>query len=236
MTHNAHLRIIRDSREQNGFAFADYPATVEVETLASGDYSLQGFENRIGIERKSLSDLLASISTERPRFERELARLRGFDCAAVVVEEPAHALRSGRYRSQMDPAAAWQSVIALSMRYRVPFFWAENRADAERICFDCLRHFQRDRVKELQALRIPAPSIAPVRAEGRSLCADPSGDGDGAEGQQEARTEPVHTGTLTVNRVQTKSMGPFLTGAKVVIPLPHPGCFSPDDLKKRMRV
>jgi DNA excision repair protein ERCC-4 len=207
MTHNAHLRIIRDSREQNGFAFADYPATVEVETLASGDYSLQGFENRIGIERKSLSDLLASISTERPRFERELARLRGFDCAAVVVEEPAHALRSGRYRSQMDPAAAWQSVMAFTQRFRIPFLFCDSRADAEQATFDLLRHFHRDRVKELQALRIPAPSIAPERAEGRSLCADPSGDGDGAEGQQGAGSGPPSTICRTVSRVTEKGIG-----------------------------
>lgn len=147
------LRIVVDSREQAPFRFEGYPCTVEVGTLASGDYSLAGFTDRIGIERKSLPDLVACLSTERERFTRELARLRGFDACAVVVEEPSANLREGRYRSQMDAGAAWQSVLALMQRFRVPFLFCADRADAERTAFDFLRHFARDRWRELSALQ-----------------------------------------------------------------------------------
>lgn len=53
------------------------------------------------------------------------------------------------------------------MRYRVPFIFGRDRADAEKITFDFLRHFHRDRVRELEALgiqvakrNIPPPPLA----------------------------------------------------------------------------
>lgn len=154
------LRIVRDSREQQPFAFDGFPVNVEIGTLASGDYSLSGFENRIAIERKSLPDLVGCLSTDRKRFEAELARLRGYDAAAVIVESPQSDLLKGNYRSNMNPQSAWQSVIAFSMRYRLPFWFCDSRADAEQVTFDLLRHFARDRWRELQAL-CPAATMPP---------------------------------------------------------------------------
>lgn len=55
-------------------------------TLAAGDYSLQGFETQVAIERKSLPDLFGTLGRGRKRFETELARLAEMRFAAVVVE------------------------------------------------------------------------------------------------------------------------------------------------------
>lgn len=146
------LRIICDSREQLPFSFSGYPVVVSAGTLEAGDYSVDGFGRRIAVERKSLQDLVGCLSGERERFERELARLRGYDCAAVVVEAPAYALRTGRYLGRLDAGAAWQSVLAFSMRYRIPFIFCADRADAETVTYDLLRHYARDRWRELTAL------------------------------------------------------------------------------------
>jgi DNA excision repair protein ERCC-4 len=150
---NTHLlRIVQDSREQSPFSFCGIPVEVTVDGLEAGDYSLRGFERRIAVERKELQNLVGCLSGERDRFERELARLRGYDCAAVVVEAPAYALRTGHYRGKLDAGAAWQSVLAFSMRYRIPFIFCADRADAEAVTYDLLRHYARDRWRELQAL------------------------------------------------------------------------------------
>ena len=146
------LRIIRDSREQVPFAFSGLPVEVSVGALEAGDYSVAGFTRRIAVERKELQDLVGCLSGERDRFERELARLRGYDAAAVVVEAPALVIRSGQYLGRLDAGAAWQSVLAFSMRYRIPFIFCADRADAEAVTFDLLRHYARDRWRELQAL------------------------------------------------------------------------------------
>ena len=150
------MPIIRDSREQAPFGFSGFPVEVSVGALEAGDYSLVGFTRRVSVERKELGDLVGCLSGERERFERELARLRGYDCAAVVVEAPAHALRSGQYLGRLDAGAAWQSVLAFTVRYRVPFIFCADRADAEAVTFDLLRHYARDRWRELQAL---APGV-----------------------------------------------------------------------------
>jgi len=193
------LRIVCDSREQCPFRFEGYPVEVETGALASADYSLHGFTDRIGIERKSLPDLVACLGVERERFARELARLRGYDCAAVVVEATADDLRAGHFRARLNPEAAWQSVLAFTQRYRIPFIFCDDRSDAERTAFDILRHYQHDRMRELQALRIPA-RIAPERqtAQGPGIGMDkrpndPQGR-TGAKGNPPSRA-PASTGT-----------------------------------------
>ena len=150
------LQVVVDSREQCPYRFEGMGAVVEVGVLASGDYSLHGFGSRIAIERKELGDLIGCLTYGRERFERELVRLRSYEFACVLVESPAHDLRSGCYRSQMDPASAWQSILALQMRYRIPFIFCDDRSDAERTAFDILRHYARDRWRELQALKSAA--------------------------------------------------------------------------------
>lgn len=89
--------IVIDTREQSPFTFEGIrsdacdgggPLVVGFarSTLASGDYSVVGLEEVVGVERKSLADLYSTIGQHRERFERELARLNEFRFAAVVVE------------------------------------------------------------------------------------------------------------------------------------------------------
>ena len=148
------LKVVVDSREQAPFTFSGLPVEVGVGALEAGDYSLHGFERRVAVERKELGDLVGCLGADRERFQRELARLRGYDAAAVVVEAPVVALRTGRYLGRLDAGAAWQSVLAFSMRFRVPFIFCADRADAEAVTFDLLRHYARDRWRELQALTV----------------------------------------------------------------------------------
>ena len=140
------IRIVCDSSEQAPFAFSGLSVEVLAGALKAGDYSVAGFERRVAVERD--------------RFESELARLRGYDYAAVVVEALAVALRTGRYLGRLDSGAAWQSVLAFSMRYRMPFIFCADRADAETVTFDLLRHYARDRWRELQALGPMARTIS----------------------------------------------------------------------------
>ncbi len=175
------LRIIQDSREQCPFRFEGFNAVVEVGALATADYSLAGFTDRIVIERKSMQDLIHCLGPDRERFSRELQRLKAYDSSAVVIEQPQSVLRLGHYRSAMNAESAWQSVIALSMRFRVPFWFCDSRADAEAVTFNFLRHYARDRWRELTALN-PAARIAPDATERR-------GPGVGMDGKPDTPQE-----------------------------------------------
>jgi DNA excision repair protein ERCC-4 len=184
------LRIVVDSREQCPFRFEGFNAVVTVGTLEAGDYSLAGFERKVAVERKSLGDLIGCLSGDRARFEKELARLRGFDACAVVVESSQPTLRLGHYRSAMDAGSAWQSCLAFMQRFNVPFIWCNSRQDAEQVTFDFLRHYHRDRVRELEALRIPA-RIAPAATERRGPGVGMDGRPDTPQGRTGGKGNPL---------------------------------------------
>jgi hypothetical protein len=138
------MKIIIDSREQCPFAFRHekYSDTIiESGTLDTGDYSLAGLTDRVAVERKELSDLVACLGRERERFERELQRAAALDAFAVVVESSWADLAGGKYRSQLNPHAACQSVLAFTARYRIPFLFAGSRAAAEYVTWGFLRQY-----------------------------------------------------------------------------------------------
>ena len=118
------MKILIDTREQNPYRF-ETPS--EVGTIPVGDYSLVGFENNISIERKELNDLIGCLTKGRERFERELFKGKALDYFALVVEDSLTDLVNGDYRSRMNPKSAIQSLLAFSVRYRLPVFFAESR-------------------------------------------------------------------------------------------------------------
>jgi ERCC4-type nuclease len=138
------MKVIIDSREQEPFAFQhERYAGIEIEagTLDTGDYSLVGLADKVAVERKSLPDLVASLGRERERFAREMQRAAALDSFCVVVEATWADLAGGKYRSQMNPHSACQSVLAFACRYRVPFLFAGSRAGAEYACWGFLRQY-----------------------------------------------------------------------------------------------
>ncbi|MEQ6900767.1 histone-like nucleoid-structuring protein Lsr2 [Nocardioides sp. YIM 152588] len=82
----ADLEIAVDIRERYPFTFADRQATTRREPLAAGDYGLvvDGVL-QAAVERKSLADLVASLTSGKLKFQ--LTELSAIPRAAVVVEE-----------------------------------------------------------------------------------------------------------------------------------------------------
>ena len=133
-----------DTREQNPFTFKGYEVESEPAALPVGDYSLPGFEDRAVVERKSLNDLIGCLmGKDRERFERELARGRHYDLFVVVVEASLD-VSQARYRSDLKPQAALQSIITFQVRYRIPFVWAGNRTGGEYMTYSFLAKYLRE--------------------------------------------------------------------------------------------
>ena len=78
------LTCVIDSREQ--WPLDVSPLQTVKGTLPTADYTIQGLENFIAIERKNLDDLLGCCGRERERFEKEIQRLLGYPCRALVIE------------------------------------------------------------------------------------------------------------------------------------------------------
>jgi ERCC4-type nuclease len=67
------LKIVIDSREQMPYLFIDYPCSTKRRGLSTGDYSLEGYEEEICIERKSKSDLYSSLGMGERDLRKSLA-------------------------------------------------------------------------------------------------------------------------------------------------------------------
>ena len=143
------ITISIDSREQLPYRFQ---TESETATLKTGDYSLKGAAHLVAIERKTLDDLIGSLTTGRDRFERELHRGRALDYFALVVEASLSALARGSYVSAMKPKAAIQSLLAFSIRYNLPVFFVENRRFGARITEGLLLKYARELEKRLNGI------------------------------------------------------------------------------------
>jgi len=131
------LVVAIDTREQKPYRFA----RSEVKTLASGDYSIVGLEDRIAVERKTKQDAYSSLGQGRARFERELQRLSRFDYAAVVIETSLPDFLRAPAFSRMNPTAAARSMIAWSVKYRVCVFFAGDRRHGNALTWQLLEKF-----------------------------------------------------------------------------------------------
>lgn len=150
------LIIIQDTREQTPWIF--HGQTVRVGTLQTGDYSVAGHEAAgIAIERKSLPDLIGSLTAGRDRFKREIERLRAFESAHLIIEATEDDIAAGRYRSAMNPHAAIQSLRAIGAR-GIAVWFARTHPAAALLALDLMRHYVR--IKTEDAARAAAPAVS----------------------------------------------------------------------------
>ena len=143
-----------DSREKKPYQFE---TASEVGTIPVGDYSIVGLENHIAIERKTVDDLIGCLTTGRERFERELYKARALDYFALVTEASLKDFINHNYRSQMEPKAAIQSLLAFSIRYRLPVWFCESREYAQRITESLLVKYAHEVEKKHKAIRVAEP-------------------------------------------------------------------------------
>ena len=84
------MKIIRDTREQQGFQFFAQAEIIE-QALDAGDYTIEGLEDFIRIERKaSTGELYHNLAkkTMKARFHREMQKLDTIHNAYIVCEFP----------------------------------------------------------------------------------------------------------------------------------------------------
>ena len=79
--------VVKDTREKDGWYFkeSDYCQGMIDQKLDTGDYSVQGLEDVLCIERKgSVSEIANNIVDKR--FDRELDRMKEFKYKFLILE------------------------------------------------------------------------------------------------------------------------------------------------------
>jgi DNA excision repair protein ERCC-4 len=172
--------LVVDSREQTPWTFQS--PTVS-GALQYGDYSVLGLESLISIERKSLTDLLGSLTNDRARFETELKRARSLHKFFIIAEcSPADLLvESFGKLSRAHPRSVWGTICAWSTRY-APFLFGGDREHAARIAEGILWAYAREFQKTTERMTKACTRGADSTSRGNSNRA--SMERDGITGEQ----------------------------------------------------
>lgn len=72
------ITVVVDTREQEPYSFDSDKVSAVRKALPAGDYSLVGLEERVAVERKSLTDFVSTVIRGRKRFHRELEKLSAY--------------------------------------------------------------------------------------------------------------------------------------------------------------
>lgn len=147
--------VVIDTREQWPLEIRAYP-TITAK-LDAGDYGIAGFSTmdapRFAVERKSLQDLIGSLTAGRERFLRECERLRIFGFAGLLIEAERVQVEIGDFRSAATPRSILASLDAIMVRYGIHVLWCRDHAGAARRLEGLVRQFCRGVEKEHTALR-----------------------------------------------------------------------------------
>lgn len=129
--------VIVDTREQLPLSFDKFPnwiAGEKVATLKVADYSVEGMESIMAIERKSLPDLLGTLTHRRPEFFRMCEKLADFRWKAILIEATYEELKSpytGTFSSS-HPNGIVGTVDAVEAKFGIPIIYtSSNRALVE---------------------------------------------------------------------------------------------------------
>lgn len=129
--------VIVDTREQTPFKFAGFKnwiGGVVVRALPAGDYSVEGMDHLLALERKSLSDLVGSLMSGRQRFLRECERLAGLPYKAILVEATYEEVNTPYHEyTNAHPNAITGACDAIEARWGIPVMYTSSNRDlAER--------------------------------------------------------------------------------------------------------
>lgn len=129
--------VLIDTREQRPFTFTRFPNWIAGErtvTLRTADYSVEGMETLLVMERKSLADLVRSLMQDRRRFFDECERMTQFRWRALLIEATYEDIKSP-YDSKFiaaHPNGVSGSLDALEAKFEIPVIYSsQHRALAE---------------------------------------------------------------------------------------------------------
>lgn len=120
------FKIIIDTREKCPvIADTQYNVPMVRKTLRYGDYSVQGLERFIAIERKSTGDFLTCLGKRRKNFNAQIGRLQEHVKRPFLLVENSllSILHPQQHGSQMSPESVWGSILALQTRTNIPIMF-----------------------------------------------------------------------------------------------------------------
>jgi DNA excision repair protein ERCC-4 len=136
--------ILKDSREKKPWEFQNFDEC-EAEvcvTLKTGDYTIEGYEDKIIIDRKGcVAELANNLGKDYKRFRNELKRMEDFEEAYIVCDFPIMDVLQFPKSSgisaklmkyvKMTGEAMFKQINTIEGKYNVKFIFCNNREEAQ---------------------------------------------------------------------------------------------------------
>ncbi len=141
-------KVIKDTREQDGYTFESFTGRytsckgMVVKKLDTGDYSLEGLEDRLCIERKGrVSELAINLGKDKSRFMREIERMQEFEFPFLILEfslddvikfpEGADIPEGNMSKVKITGKYLLKMLVEIQMNYNIPVYFCDNKRNAK---------------------------------------------------------------------------------------------------------
>jgi ERCC4-type nuclease len=153
MANSKQIALIEDSREQTPLSFTKFSGVSIIrQGLKTGDYSIQGYEDAICFERKSVQDLVGTLIGGHERFLREMERMKDFEIKYILVEHSPsivyHYCNTHGWQNKFDIII--QSLLAYAYHYQVRVRFCKDREDMAKYIVTKAREFLKGKEPECQ--------------------------------------------------------------------------------------
>lgn len=139
--------ITTDTREQLFLDFTKFRGVSSVRgTLKTGDYSIQGYDDTICFERKSVQDLVGTLIGGHERFLREMERMRSFKAKYILIEHTPDILYNycAKHGWQRKFNTIIQSLLAYACHYQCRVRFCKDREDMAEYIVKKAREFLKE--------------------------------------------------------------------------------------------
>lgn len=130
------FKIIRDTREQKGkgwiFRASSNCWGQKVEKLDVGDYTVEGLEEVLMIERKTIGDLWGTLGNKKnyERFLREMKRAKDHKLKFLIIEGSLVDVNRGYGYSQVPVENIHAKLISLQVKHNLHVIFAGRKDNA----------------------------------------------------------------------------------------------------------
>lgn len=138
--------IIQDSQEKIPFDFSFYNVEVEVKKIPTADYTVQGFEDIVLVERKaSVDEIAANFTFKKDAWWREMKRMSEAKFKYVICEFPFQDVldypksSKASHKIKMNGIVISQSINKCIANYGVEFIFCDTKQQAENKTYEILK-------------------------------------------------------------------------------------------------
>ena len=132
------LAVIVDRRESCPLPFPAGTPMVWGDVKV-GRYSIAGYEDKVAVDRFSLSGLVAGVCNKRSETWKRLTALAELRHRMVVVDAALGEVIMRQYQGRVDPRAVLGSVNAIQIDMGIPVVWAGHEFYGARMVESFLR-------------------------------------------------------------------------------------------------